>query len=176
MRSLRFPSGLGLDSGGNLYVADTNNTRVLYYPSGSTTAIRVYGQGGNFATANVNNGGINANSLAYPYGLAINASNDLIVSDNSNSRILLYPSGSTTATRVYGQAGSFTTGIGNNGGVSATSLDGAGGLGLDGSGHLYERDHFNNALGRSAPCWGWRGLRSRSARSSSTSRAGEPEP
>ena len=39
-----------------------------------------------------------------------------------NSRVLFYPSGSTTATRVYGQGGSFTTGTANKGGISANSL------------------------------------------------------
>jgi hypothetical protein len=49
-------------------VADQYNNRVLFYPSGSTTATRVYGQGGSFTTNTANNGGISANSLAFPTG------------------------------------------------------------------------------------------------------------
>jgi sugar lactone lactonase YvrE len=57
------PYGVALDSSGNLYVADSYNNRVLFYPSGSTTATRVYGQLGSFTTNTQNNGGISANSL-----------------------------------------------------------------------------------------------------------------
>jgi hypothetical protein len=56
---------IALDSSGNLYVADRNH-RALFYPSGSTTATRVYGQLGSFTTNIPNDGGISANSLFYP--------------------------------------------------------------------------------------------------------------
>ena len=59
-----------MDSSGDLYVADGNNSRVLFYLSGSTTATRVYGQCGSFTTSTANNGGISANSLDNPAGLA----------------------------------------------------------------------------------------------------------
>ena len=157
------PAGVALDSSGNLYVADHGNNRVLFYPSGSTTATRVYGQlrqlhhqhpeqrrdqrqqlicirwespwtaaaistwpttltvgccsippaappprgstgsGGSFTTNTQNNGGISANSLYEPVGVALDSSGNLYVADTGNSRVLFYPSGSTTATRVYGQ-------------------------------------------------------------------------
>jgi hypothetical protein len=44
---------------------------------------------------------------------------------------LFYLSGSTTATGVYGQLGSFTTNTANLGGVSANSLENPAGLALD---------------------------------------------
>ena len=96
---------------------------MLFYPAGSTTATRVYGQGGSFTTNTPNNGGISANSLDQPYGVALDSSGNLYVADYANNRVLFYPAGSTTATRVYGQDGSFTTNTANNGGVSANSLD-----------------------------------------------------
>ncbi len=39
---------MALDSHGNLYIADTGNNRVLYFPSGQTTATGVYGQSDSF--------------------------------------------------------------------------------------------------------------------------------
>ena len=95
---------------------------MLYYPAGSTTATQVYGQGGSFTTNTVNKGGISASSLYQPQKFAMDPSGNLYVADYGNSRVLFYPSGSTTATRVYGQLGSFTTGTVNNGGISANSL------------------------------------------------------
>ena len=145
--SLYLPVGVALDSSGNLYVADQDNNRVLFYPSGSTTATRVYGQGGSFTTNNPNNGGVSANSLAYPRGVAPDSSGNLYVSDGGNSRVLFYPSGSTTATRVYGQLGSFTTNTPGNGGISADSLDYPPGVALDSSGNLYVADQgFSRVL------------------------------
>jgi sugar lactone lactonase YvrE len=144
--SLGSPSGVALDSSGNLYVADSGNNRVLFYPSGSTTATRVYGQGGSFTTNTPNNGGLSANSLGSPSGVALDSSGNLYVADDGNNRVLFYPSGSTTATRVYGQGGSFTTNTQNNGGLSANSLGSPSRVALDSSGNLYVADSGNNRV------------------------------
>jgi sugar lactone lactonase YvrE len=136
--SLYNPWGLAFDPNGNLYVADRNNNRVLYYPAGSTTATRVYGQLGSFTSTVADIGGsISANGLDNPYAVAVDSSGNLYVGDGNNNRVLYYPAGSTTATRVYGQNGSFTSGTANNGGISANSLQGPGGLAVDSSGNLY---------------------------------------
>ncbi len=144
--SLYTPSGLALDSSGNLYVADSGNNRVLYYPSGSTTATRVYGQGGSFSSNSENNGGISANSLYYPSVLALDSSGDLYVADSQNSRVLYFPAGSTTAVRVYGQLGYFISNLPNINGVTADSLGYVFGLALDGSGDLFVADSGNNRV------------------------------
>jgi hypothetical protein len=138
------PSAVALDSSGNLYVADWNNNRVLFYPSGSTTATRVYGQGGSFSTNTANNGGISANSLDNPSAVALDSSGNLYVADPLNNRVLFYPSGSTTATRVYGQGGSFSANTANNGGIGANSLDNPSAVALDSSGNLFVADFGNN--------------------------------
>jgi len=142
--SLNLPVGLAVDSSGNLYVADNQNNRVLFYPSGSTTATRVYGQLGSFTSNTENAGGISANSFWYPEGIALDSSGNLYVADYYNNRVLFYPSGSTTATQVYGQFGSFTTGTVNNGGISSNSLEGPIGIALDSSGNLYVIDQINS--------------------------------
>jgi len=144
--SLYDPTGVALDSSGNLYVADEDNNRVLFYPSGSTTATKVYGQGGSFTSNAANEGGISANSLYDPSGVALDSSGNLYVADYGNNRVLFYPSGSTTATRVYGQLGSFTTNTANEGGISANSLDVPLGVALDSSGNLYVADTYNNRV------------------------------
>jgi sugar lactone lactonase YvrE len=144
--SLSNPVPLALDSSGNLYVGDNGNNRVLFYPAGSTTATRVYGQLGSFTTKTVNNGGISANSLYEPYAVVLDSSGNLYVADTLNNRVLFYPAGMTTATRVYGQLGSFTTNTANNGGVSANSLYGPDGVALDSSGNLYVAEANNNRM------------------------------
>ena len=144
--SLSDPAGGVLDSNGNLYVGDTGTNRVLFYPHGSTTATRVYGQGGSFTTAVNNQGGISKNSLNNPYAVAVDSSDNLYVADQVNNRVLFYPAGSTTATRVYGQGGSFTTAGNNQGGISANSLSAPYGVAVDSSGNLYVGDSGNNRV------------------------------
>ena len=140
------PTGVVVDSSGNVYISDYYNNRVLFYPSGSTTATRVYGQGGSFTTNTPNKGGVSANSLYNPEGLMLDSSGNLYIADYNNSRVLFYPAGSTTATRVYGQLGSFTTNLANNGGVSATSLNDPTDMALDSRGDLYIVDNRNHRV------------------------------
>ncbi|HNM03925.1 MAG TPA: NHL repeat-containing protein, partial [Leptospiraceae bacterium] len=99
------PTGIALDSAGGLYVADQNNHRVLYFPAGSTTAARVYGQ----TVFSGNTAGTTATTMNQPFGVAVDSMNGLYVAEFSNNRILYFPSGSTVPTRVWGQP-TFTTG------------------------------------------------------------------
>ena len=136
-----------LDSSGNVYVADYLNNRVVVFtPSG--TLLSVYGQGGSFTSGVANYGGsISAGGMNGPYGIALDASDNLYVTDTGNNRILVFASGSTTATRVYGQGGDFTSGAVNSGGsVSPAALDLPAGLTLDGSGGLFAADFNNNRV------------------------------
>ncbi len=144
--SFNRPLGVTLDSSGNLYVGDVFNSRVLFYPSGSTTATRVYGQLGSFTTGTINKGGISANTLAFPTEAALDYLGNLYVPDTGNNRVLFYPSGNTTATQVWGQLGSFTTDTANNGGVSTNSLDNPEDIALDSLGNLYVADPGNNRV------------------------------
>ena len=144
------PTGSALDSSGGLYVVENNNHRVLYFPSGTTTASRVYGQGGNFITkdANYPAGVVSADSLNLPIGVATDSSGGLYVADAGNNRVLYYPSGSTTATRVYGQAGSFTTNSPNMGSATPTadSLSSPGGIVVASDGGVYVADTSNHRV------------------------------
>jgi sugar lactone lactonase YvrE len=131
-----------VDSLDNLYVADFNNHRVLFFPAGSTTATRVYGQLGSFTTGIPNNSGVTADSFNGPNGVAVDGNNNLYVADFGNNRVLFYLSGSTTATGVYGQA-SFTSSTAS---VSATGLNGPAGVAVDTGNNLYVADSTNNRV------------------------------
>jgi sugar lactone lactonase YvrE len=151
--SLANPWGVAVDTGGHLFIGDLNNNRVLEYdsPLTSQTANRVFGQGGSFTATTANNGGISANSLACPSTLAVDGYNHLYVSDACNPRVLEYysPLISQTANRVFGQAGSFSTGTGNNGGFSAGGLQALGvgvAAGAGPAGPLYIADSGNSRV------------------------------
>ena len=143
--SLRVPVGVATDGQGNLYVADFANHRVLFYPAGSTTATRVYGQGGSFTTGGCNKGGISRDSLCGPQGVAIDYDGYLYVADFGNQRVLRYPPPSPAdplrnppADLVYGQGGKFDT----NGcpWISRNSTCAPYGVATDTGGNLYVVD------------------------------------
>ena len=144
--SLNFPYSATVDSSGGLYVADSDNNRLLYFATGSTTVSRVYGQDGNFATATENMGGISATTLSGSNDVKLDSSGGLYVCDTYNRRVLYFATGSTTASRVYGQGGGFTTNTRNLGGISSTSLNEPFGVTLDSSGGLYVADQYNSRV------------------------------
>jgi sugar lactone lactonase YvrE len=150
-RSLKAPGSVALDEQGNLYVADTQNHRVLVYMaplSSGMAASHVFGQGGSFTMALNNNGGLSANSLSTPTGVAVDEQGNLYVADLGNHRVLVYNtplSSGITADRVFGQP-NFTSGTANNGGISASSLHYPTGATVDRAGSLYVADSGNNRV------------------------------
>jgi sugar lactone lactonase YvrE len=162
--TLCLPNGLAIDPGGNLYVADSGNFRVLEYrapfDSGTTVnlpADAVFGQKGSFTTRIENNGGVSADSISAPGGIAIDKSGHLYVSDPANNRVLQFDNPAardTTADAVFGQGGSFSSNTCNIGGLcsrtqcftSADSLCGPAAVAVDGAGKLYIADTINNRI------------------------------
>lgn len=107
---LNGPRGLAFDSNNNLYLADGSNHRVLFFPDGSTTATRVYGQN-DLNSGPINRGGTtNQNTLNTPQGIALSPSGELYIADTTNNRVVAYAKDDpSTAVRVIGQNGSYTT-------------------------------------------------------------------
>jgi hypothetical protein len=120
-----------------------------------STADVVYGQLGSFDTATFNKGGISgkptAESLLTPGGVALDPDGNLYVADTSNNRVLFFDTGSTVATRVYGQNGDFTTNVSNFGSgpghpTTAGGLSAPEGVALDSQGNLYVADRGGNRV------------------------------
>ncbi|MCB9853325.1 MAG: NHL repeat-containing protein [Phycisphaerales bacterium] len=146
--SFNNPIGVGLDATGNLYVADEGNNRVLLFEGTFTNnqnASAVYGQ----ASFTTDTNGASATSMFGPVYVAVDpVSGNLYVADAINNRILEFqdPQNDTTADRVFGQAGSFTTHDANTGGVTADTLSDTAGVAVDPDGNLYAGDRLNNRV------------------------------
>ena len=157
--TLFHPSGIAVDSNGNLFVADSGANRVLEYNapyiSMGTAANEVFGTCGSFTGEGAGcTGGASAATLNNPTAIAIDPGNNLWIVDAGNNRVVEYPNpvtggSNTTASVVLGQLGSFTGSACNLGAASPTadSLCFAGfdsGLTFNSSGDLFLSDSGNN--------------------------------
>jgi sugar lactone lactonase YvrE len=144
--SLRAPSGVYSD-GTHLFVSDFSNNRVLLWntiPTGfAQPASLALGQP-DLVSGTVNNGGLSSSSLRNPGGIFSNGTK-LIVSDETNSRVLIWNSipvaNKQAADLVLGQS-TFLTSTSNNGGISASTMNRPKGVFWDGS-HLAVADNLN---------------------------------
>jgi sugar lactone lactonase YvrE len=103
-RSLSLPIGLDVDTAGNLYVADTDNHRVLIFRDplqSDTQADQVLGQANSFSSNLPNRDGIGRSALTEPVDLALDAAANLSVLDFGNSRLLGYDLPLATSERLY---------------------------------------------------------------------------
>ena len=157
--TLFHPSGIAVDSNGNLFVADSGANRVLEYNapyiSMHTAADEVFGTCGDFTGEGVGcTGGASAATLNNPTAIALDPNNNLWIVDAGHNRVVEYANpitggSNTTASVVLGQLGNFTSTACNLGGAAPTadSLCFAGfdaGLTFDSSGNLFLSDSGNN--------------------------------
>lgn len=155
------PEGVALDGSGNLFVADSGNSRVIEIEApllGTQDATLVFGQGGNFTASGCNQGAPapGASILCAPAGLALDVLGNLWVADVNNDRVLEYDApfdSDPAAAMVIGQGdgGNFTSagcgqGIapGDVNGVGADSLCAPAAVAVDSNIDLYVADTNNN--------------------------------
>jgi sugar lactone lactonase YvrE len=148
--SLCGPQGVALDSAGNLYIADSGNSRVLEYDKpfvNGTVADRVFGQPVSlFTSSDCNHGGIGLLSLCGPRAVAVDSALNLYVADTGNNRVLAYKTPlttDTTADKVLGQANgtSQICAVSGNNGLCTPS-----GVAVDGANNVYVADLNNNRV------------------------------
>ncbi len=153
--NLSFPGGVYI-SGGKLFVADSNNNRILIwntFPTSNAQAANVVIGQPNFTTNLINDSAVpmdppTATGLNYPYMVYV-YQNKIFISDYGNSRILIWNSIPTTdgddADLVLGQP-NFATSGSNSGGLGASSLAEAAGVLIDTQDRFYVFDYSNNRI------------------------------
>ncbi|GJL79695.1 MAG: hypothetical protein NPINA01_26840 [Nitrospinaceae bacterium] len=138
--SLNHPSGLTMDSKGNLYISDRSNDRIrVVSPKG---IINTYAGIGRDGYAGDSGPAIKAR-IDKPFGLAIDKKDNLYIADRGNNRIRkVSPSGIITS--VAGDGGFFF--MGDNGPAYRASVAGPTGVAVDDEGNIYIADRNNNRI------------------------------
>jgi len=131
------PEGMVIDAGGNMYVADNNNT--IRKINLSTKQVTTYAGTG---VRGFNDGPVANAQFSSPYGLAMDTNGDIYVGDIVNNRIRKI----TVSTGIVSTfAGSGSQGLSNGSALSATFYFPCG-VAFDSSGNLYVAELRNNTI------------------------------
>ncbi|MDD2698083.1 MAG: putative Ig domain-containing protein [Arcobacteraceae bacterium] len=141
--SARFkkPSGIAIDSNGNIFVADTTNNRIRKItPDGVVSTFAGSG------TATFADGTGTSASFKNPNGVAIDSSGNIFVADYGNNKIRkITPQGVVTTVAGSGTA-TFADGTG-----TTASFKNPNGVAIDSSGNIFVADTGNNKIRKITP-------------------------
>jgi hypothetical protein len=137
---LNYPTGVAIDTAGNLYIADENNNRIrkvnasgVISTYAGTGAVGFGGDGGQATNAKFN----------VPAGVAIDRLGNLYVADFYNYRVRKIITSGVIST----VAGNGSYGFGGDGGQATSGKIGSIlGVGVDGAGNIYIPDQSNGRI------------------------------
>jgi sugar lactone lactonase YvrE len=139
--SLCGPTGLALDSSGNLYIADTGHS-VVREVNKSTGVISTFAGNGKVGMS-TDPGPCTKAEMNQPTGVAVSATGSVYIVDTGNNRVGVCSGGNLTViVNTSGKAG-FS---GDGGQATKALLNGPTGLGVDPSGDLFITDTQNQRI------------------------------
>ena len=144
--TLNAPSGVFVDTAGNVYIADTNHHRIRKITATDSTISTIAGTG---SPGFLGDGDLPTNArLSYPSAVAVDSFGTLYISDRFNHRIRrINPTGNITTI-----AGIDSFGFGGDGAAgNIAKLASPGGLFLHRADTLYIADASNHRIRRLAP-------------------------
>jgi sugar lactone lactonase YvrE len=139
------PSGIAVDGAGNLFIGETAANRVRQItPTGLISTVAGNGTRG----FSGDGGPATSAQLAFPTGIAVDASGDLFIADSINNRIRLVTPNGIIST----MAGTGTSGFGGDGGPAAAApLSYPQSVAVDAAGNLFIADTNNQRIRRVTP-------------------------
>jgi uncharacterized protein (TIGR03437 family) len=146
---LNGPSGLFVDGGGNLYVAEVKNHTIRRIsPNGTITTVAGNGSAG----FSGDGGPATQASLNTPSCVAVDTSGNIFIADYSNSRVRKVSTGGAISTfagngQKFPQGGNvLTDNLEHDGGPATSAIVDAACTGFDSSGNLLIADQYNNRI------------------------------
>jgi sugar lactone lactonase YvrE len=138
-----FPSGIGFDSAGNLYVADTGNGSIRKItPAAVVTTLA----GGGTRSGNDDGTGMAA-TFGEPKGLAVGPMDNIYITDERNHTVRkITPAGSTTTLAGKLETVGYADGPGEE-----ARFDLPWDIAVDNNGNVYVTDNYNNDIRRISP-------------------------
>jgi uncharacterized protein (TIGR03437 family) len=136
---LNQPRGIAVDASGTLYIADTNNNKVLKLSGGALTTVAGTGTGG----FSGDNGPANLAQLFAPRAVAVDSAGNVYIADYTNQRIRMVSSNGIITTI----AGNGKSSYGGDGGPgTSAALSQPSGLAVDSKFNVYVADTNNNVI------------------------------
>ena len=137
------PDGLAVDASGNIYIADTLNSRVRVVSGGNITTFAGNGDYGDTGDG----GSPTSATLSYPYGIAIDAAGNVYIADSSNEKIRVVSNGVITTYAGTGVAAY----SGDGGPPLSAGLTNPTGVALNPAGYLIVADNADARVRLVAP-------------------------
>jgi sugar lactone lactonase YvrE len=137
------PSGVAIDSSGNIYVGDQGNDLIRKITSGVVVSTYAGSEGVTGST----NGNVSIALFNTPTGVAVDSSGNVFVADEGNNLIRKITAGGVVST-LAGQAG--VTGSTNGIGTSASFYNPYA-IAVDSSGNVYVADEYNSLVRKITP-------------------------
>jgi uncharacterized protein (TIGR03437 family) len=136
---LSFPDGVAVDSSGDLYIADSYNSRIRKVSAGLITTVAGNGITGIYG----DNGPATSAELSLPQGVAVDSRGNLYIADWGSNRIREVVNGEITTV-----AGNYVTSgfSGDNGPATSAELSRSTGVAVDSAGNIYIADSGNNRI------------------------------
>lgn len=140
---LKGPSGVAVDASSNLYIADSANNviRMVSSSSGNISTVA-----GNNTSGSAGDGGqATAAQLNSPFGVALDANDDIFIADQVNNEIRFVKKSTGIITSIAGNSmvGAYT---GDGGQATAAELFYPTGVALDASSNVYIADSWNERV------------------------------
>ena len=138
---LNYPYGVSVDISGNVYIADTSNHKIRMVTStGIITTLAGTGTEGSSGDG----GAATSAQLNYPYGVSVDISGNVYITDSYNNKIRLVNNAGIITT--FAGTGSWGSSGGDGGAATSAKLSNPNGVSVDISGNVYIADTENNKI------------------------------